>query len=121
MSSVRCDCGQVALMAINSVVDPKFILFLAFEELRSNDFWPSVGTIFLRYKMSKVPLADMSDYDQHGCLDEMFKNQAKVTPNAVAVVNVDGSMVVFITNAGFKNRVANRYFNFRLRTKNWMK
>lgn len=71
--------------------------------------------------MSKVPLADMSDYDQQGCLDEMFKNQSNVTPNAVAVVNVDGSMVVFTTNASFKNPITNRYFDFRLRTKNWMK
>lgn len=43
--------------------------------------------------MSKVPLVNMSDYDKQGCLDEMFKNQANATPNAVAVVNIDGSTV----------------------------
>lgn len=43
--------------------------------------------------MSKVPVVNMSDYDKQGCLDEMFKNQANATPNAIAVVNIDGSTV----------------------------
>ncbi|XP_026818153.1 LOW QUALITY PROTEIN: uncharacterized protein LOC113557060 [Rhopalosiphum maidis] len=45
--------------------------------------------------MSKVPAVNMSNYDKQGCLDEMFKIQANATPNAVAVVNVDGSTVTF--------------------------
>lgn len=43
--------------------------------------------------MSKVPVVNMSDYDKYGCLDEIFKNQANATPNAIAVVNIDGSVV----------------------------
>lgn len=43
--------------------------------------------------MSKVPIVSMSDYDKQGCLDDMFKNQANKTPNAIAVINIDGSMV----------------------------
>jgi len=35
----------------------------------------------------------MSDYDQHGSLGDMFKNQANATPDAVAIVSVDGSVV----------------------------
>lgn len=46
--------------------------------------------------MPKVPIVDMSDYDKQGCLDEMFKNQANATPNAVAIVNIDGSTVSLI-------------------------
>lgn len=46
--------------------------------------------------MAKVPIVNMSDYDKQGCLDEMFKNQAKATPNAIAVVNIDGSTVSLI-------------------------
>lgn len=45
---------------------------------------------------TKVPLVDMSDYDGQGCLDDMFRSQAKATPDAVAVVNVDGSIVGFV-------------------------
>ncbi|CAI6363363.1 unnamed protein product [Macrosiphum euphorbiae] len=45
--------------------------------------------------MSKVPSVNMSNYDKQGCLDEMFKIQANATPNAVAVINIDGSMVTF--------------------------
>ncbi|VVC31784.1 Hypothetical protein CINCED_3A002626 [Cinara cedri] len=45
--------------------------------------------------MSSVPFVNMYDYDKHGCLDEMFTNQVNKTPNAVAVVNIDGSMVTF--------------------------
>lgn len=49
--------------------------------------------------MSIVPTVCMSDYDKQGCLDVMFRNQANTTPNAVAVINIDGSMVSpFITN-----------------------
>lgn len=49
--------------------------------------------------MSKVPTVNMSDYDKQGCLDIMFRNQANATPNAVAVVNIDGSIVSpIITN-----------------------
>lgn len=43
--------------------------------------------------MPNVPKVNMSDYDKQGSLDEMFKNQANATPNAVAVVNIDGSVV----------------------------
>lgn len=46
--------------------------------------------------MSKVPVVNMFGYDEHGCLDEMFKNQANATPNAVAVINIDGSMVNYL-------------------------
>ncbi|KAL4089148.1 hypothetical protein QTP88_024216 [Uroleucon formosanum] len=45
--------------------------------------------------MLKVPSVNMSNYDKQGCLDEMFKIQANATPNAVAVVNIDGSKVTF--------------------------
>lgn len=48
--------------------------------------------------MSKVPSVNMSNYDKQGCLDEMFKVQANTTPNAVAVINVDGSMVSSVVN-----------------------
>ena len=44
--------------------------------------------------MSKVPFVNMSNYDKQGCLDKMFKIQANATPKAVAVINIDGSMVV---------------------------
>lgn len=47
--------------------------------------------------MSKVPSVNISDYDKHGCLDKMFKNQANATPNAVAVVNIDGSVVSYFS------------------------
>jgi len=43
--------------------------------------------------MLKVPSVNMSNYDKQGCLDEMFKIQANATPNAVAVINIDGSKV----------------------------
>lgn len=43
--------------------------------------------------MSKVPFVSMSDYDKQGCIHEMFKNQAKASPNAVAVINIDETMV----------------------------
>lgn len=46
--------------------------------------------------MSKVPIVNMSDYDKQGSLDEMFKKQANATPNAIAVVNIDGSTVCII-------------------------
>lgn len=48
--------------------------------------------------MTKIPVVDMSDYDKQGCLNELFKNQANATPNVVAVVNIDGSMVSLIVN-----------------------
>lgn len=52
--------------------------------------------------MSKVPIVDMSDYDTQGCLDEMFKNQANATPNAVAVINTDGSVVSLMIHFNLK-------------------
>lgn len=48
--------------------------------------------------MPQVPVVDMSDYDELGCLDEMFKNQANATPNAIAVVDIDGSTVCLNIN-----------------------
>jgi len=65
--------------------------------------------------MSKVPSVDMSNYDKQGCLDEMFKIQANATPNAVAVINIDGSMVssvvyIIIPNMKLKYNTLNCYF-----------
>lgn len=65
--------------------------------------------------MSTVPSVNMSNYDKQGCLDEMFKIQANATPNAVAVINIDGSMVSSVVyNMKFKyNMMMNYYFYFR--------
>lgn len=53
--------------------------------------------------MSKVPVVNMYDYDKQGCIHEMFKNQANATPNAVAVINIDGSVVsILIINIRIK-------------------
>jgi len=63
--------------------------------------------------MSKVPSVNMSNYDKQGCLDEMFKIQANATPNAVAVINIDGSMVssvVYTYNMKLKYNTLNCYF-----------
>lgn len=71
--------------------------------------------------MSKVPSVSMSNYDKQGCLDEMFKVQANATPNAVAVINVDGSMVSSVVNIvymKFTFNMMNCYFNLRSRLKN---
>lgn len=71
--------------------------------------------------MSKVPSINMSNYDKQGCLDEMFKIQANATPNAVAVINVDGSMVSSVVNTvymKFTFNMINFYFNLRSRLKN---
>lgn len=84
-------------------------------------------------KMStKVPLVDMSDYDGQGCLDQMFRNQAKATPDAVAVVNIDGSVVGFINiiiilylffmiSVSFSIFILSNFFNFRSPLGNWTK
>lgn len=55
--------------------------------------------------MTKIPIVDMSDYDKQGCLDDMFKKQANATPNAVAVVNIDGSVVSLIFKTNFKFKI----------------
>jgi len=71
--------------------------------------------------MSKVPSVNMSNYDKQGCLDEMFKVQANATPNAVAVINVDGSTVSLVVNIvymKFTFNMMNCYFNLRSRLKN---
>jgi len=71
--------------------------------------------------MSKVPSVNMSNYDKQGCLDEMFKVQANATPNAVAVINVDGTMVSSVVNIvyiKFSFNMMNCYFNLRSRLKN---
>jgi hypothetical protein len=52
--------------------------------------------------MSKIPFVNMSDYDKQGCLHEMFKIQAKATPNAVAVINIDETMVSILNNIDIK-------------------
>ncbi|XP_050537486.1 uncharacterized protein LOC126903364 [Daktulosphaira vitifoliae] len=38
---------------------------------------------------------DMYNYEELGCLDEIFKKQAEATPHATAVVNIDGSITTF--------------------------
>ncbi|XP_050430668.1 uncharacterized protein LOC126839393 isoform X2 [Adelges cooleyi] len=45
--------------------------------------------------MPQVTRVDMFDYDKFGCLDEMLKKQVDATPDATAVVNVDGSVTTF--------------------------
>lgn len=70
--------------------------------------------------MSKVPTVNMSNYDKQGCLDEMFKVQANATPNAVAVINVDGSMVSSVVNIAYIKltfNTINCYFNFNFRSR----
>lgn len=43
--------------------------------------------------MTQIIESDMCNYEELGCLDEIFKKQAQTTPDATAVVNVDGSIV----------------------------
>lgn len=42
-----------------------------------------------------TPEVDMTNYDQLGCLHDLFITQAKKTPNNVAVVTYDGSRTTF--------------------------
>lgn len=42
-----------------------------------------------------TPEVDMSDYENLGCLHDLFITQAKKTPKNIAVVNCDGSKVSF--------------------------
>jgi len=66
------------------------------------------------FKMSKVPSVDMSNYDKQGSLDEMFKIQANATPNAVAVVNIDGSMVSSVVCIKLKYNMFELLFSFKV-------
>lgn len=70
--------------------------------------------------MSKVPIVDMCGYDEQGCLNEMFKKQANATPNAVAVINIDGSVVNYLYYYYKFQLIINNYFffNFRSHLKN---
>ncbi|XP_046671522.1 mycosubtilin synthase subunit C-like, partial [Homalodisca vitripennis] len=42
-----------------------------------------------------TPGVDMSDYEQLGCLHDLFIRQAQKTPGKVAVVDCDGSQITF--------------------------
>lgn len=61
--------------------------------------------------MSKVPIVNMSGYDEQGCLNEMFKKQANATPNALAVINIDGSTVNYLYY-NYKFQIIINYFFF---------
>lgn len=40
-----------------------------------------------------VPNIDMSNYDQYGCLHDLFTKKAAETPNSIAVVTSDNKKV----------------------------